>query len=31
LFITPDRDAQNYQPVLQAMVNSMEVATAHQH
>jgi len=31
LFITPDRDAQNYQPVLQAMVNSMEVAPAHQH
>ena len=31
LFITPDREARNYQPVLEAMVNSMQIATAHRH
>jgi len=31
LFVTPERDAKNYGPVLQAMVNSMEIDEAHAH
>jgi hypothetical protein len=31
LFITPDRDAQSYAPLLQAMVNSMQVSDTARH
>ena len=31
LFITPDRDAQNYNGVLQGMVNSMQIDTSRPH
>jgi len=31
LFITPDRDAQNYNGVMQAMVNSMQIDTSRPH
>jgi len=31
LFITPDRDAQNYNAVLQAMVNSMQIDPTRPH
>jgi beta-barrel assembly-enhancing protease len=31
LFITPERDAANYRNVLNAMVSSMQIDTAHRH
>jgi hypothetical protein len=31
LFVTPERDARNYAPLLQAMVNSMQIDEAHAH
>ena len=31
LFITPDRDAQNYNGILQSMVNSMQIDTTRPH
>jgi Zn-dependent protease with chaperone function len=31
LFVTPEKDARNYAPVMQAMVNSMQIDEAHAH
>jgi hypothetical protein len=31
LFVTPERDTRNYAPVLQAMVNSLQIDENHTH